>query len=74
MFQNRLVLYLNYSENSLLTTMTIDWIKQVVKSEMYRYSRHADQERQNDNLTCQKLNKLCLMEELLSNMWILDAA
>jgi len=29
----------------------IDWIKQAVHDEAYRYSRHGDQERQNDNLT-----------------------
>lgn len=29
----------------------IDWIKQSVRDETYRYSRHGDQERQNDNLT-----------------------
>ncbi len=29
----------------------IDWIKQSVRAETYRYSKHGDQERQNDNLT-----------------------
>lgn len=29
----------------------IEWIKQVVRDETYRYSQHGDQERQNDNLT-----------------------
>lgn len=27
-----------------------DWIKQCAKSDHYRYSRHADRERQNDGL------------------------
>jgi hypothetical protein len=31
--------------------MDIDWIKQAIKHNNYRYSRHADQERQNDNLS-----------------------
>ncbi len=31
--------------------ITIDWIKQAVRDGVYRYSRHGDQERQNDNLT-----------------------
>lgn len=29
----------------------IEWIKQAVQGKTYRYSRHGDQERQNDNLT-----------------------
>jgi hypothetical protein len=31
--------------------IAIDWIKQARRDEAYRYSRHGDQERQNDNLT-----------------------
>jgi hypothetical protein len=31
--------------------IAIDWIKQAVHDDDYRYSRHGDQERQNDNLT-----------------------
>ncbi|MFU8788114.1 MAG: DUF4258 domain-containing protein [Methylobacter sp.] len=31
--------------------MEIAWIKQAVKDKTYRYSKHGDQERQNDNLT-----------------------
>lgn len=29
----------------------IEWIKQAVRDNTYRYSKHGDQERQNDNLT-----------------------
>ena len=31
--------------------IAIDWIKQAIRDDDYRYSRHGDQERQNDNLT-----------------------
>jgi len=31
--------------------MKIEWIKQAVRDKIYRYSRHGDQERQNDDLT-----------------------
>ena len=31
--------------------IAIDWIKQAIRDDGYRYSRHGDQERQNDNLT-----------------------
>ena len=31
--------------------IAIDWIIQAVRDNDYRYSRHGDQERQNDNLT-----------------------
>ena len=31
--------------------ITIEWIRSQVRDELYYLSRHADQERQNDNLT-----------------------
>jgi len=46
--------------------MEIDRIKQAVRDKTYRYSRHGDQERQNDNLT------LIEVAQALSNGRILE--
>jgi hypothetical protein len=32
----------------------INWIKQAIKSQQYYFSRHGDQERQNDDLSIQE--------------------
>ncbi|WP_027148336.1 DUF4258 domain-containing protein [Methylobacter tundripaludum] len=44
----------------------IEWIKQAVRDKTYRYSKHGDQERQNDNLT------LTEVAQALSNGRILE--
>ncbi len=44
----------------------IEWIKQAVRDNTYRYSKHGDQERQNDNLT------LAEVAQALSNGRILE--
>ena len=46
--------------------MKIDWIQKCVKNEKYYYSKHADQERTNDNLTFSEI------EEALLNGFILE--
>ena len=43
----------------------IDWIKQSVLDEAYRYSRHGDQERQNDNLTLAQVAQALLNGRIL---------
>lgn len=43
----------------------IDWIKQVVSGADYRYSRHGDQERQNDNLTLAQVKQALLNGRIL---------
>ncbi|MDD5267610.1 MAG: DUF4258 domain-containing protein [Methylococcales bacterium] len=43
----------------------IDWIKQAVRDEAYRYSRHGDQERQNDNLTLAQVAQALLNGRIL---------
>ncbi|MDP2902359.1 MAG: DUF4258 domain-containing protein [Methylovulum sp.] len=40
--------------------IAIDWIKQAVRDETYRYSRHGDQERQNDGLTLAQVTQALL--------------
>lgn len=40
--------------------MAIDWIKQCVVDERYRYSRHGDKERQNDNLSLLEIEQALL--------------
>jgi hypothetical protein len=44
----------------------IEWIKQAVRDKTYRYSKHGDQERQNDNLA------LTEVTQALSNGRILE--
>ncbi|WP_036244465.1 DUF4258 domain-containing protein [Methylobacter tundripaludum] len=44
----------------------IEWIKQAVRDKTYRYSKHGDQKRQNDNLT------LTEVAQALSNGRILE--
>ena len=44
----------------------IEWVKQAVRDKNYRYSKHGDQERQNDNLT------LTEVAQALSNGRILE--
>jgi hypothetical protein len=46
--------------------LTLDWIKQCVDLQRYRYSRHADWERQNDGLS------LAEVEEALSSGRIIE--
>ncbi len=43
----------------------IEWIKQSIKSNKYRYSRHADQERQNDDLTLLDVSQALLNSRLI---------
>ena len=45
--------------------MNIEWIKQSVKNQCYRYSRHADQERQNDNLTLTEIAQALLSGRII---------
>lgn len=40
--------------------MTLDWIKQCVAKERYRYSRHGDKERQNDGLSLSEIEQALL--------------
>ncbi|MFZ2727491.1 MAG: hypothetical protein WAX77_14645 [Methylococcaceae bacterium] len=52
--------------------MDIDWIKQAVKHNNYRYSRHADQERQNDNLSLVDIAQALLNGRILSSIMTRD--
>lgn len=45
--------------------ISIDWIKQVVLDDYYRYSRHGDQERQNDDLTLTQVKQALLNGRIL---------
>jgi Domain of unknown function (DUF4258) len=45
--------------------IAIDWIKQAVRDDDYRYSRHGDQERQNDNLTLAEVEQALLNGRIL---------
>lgn len=45
--------------------IAIDWIKQVVRDDDYRYSQHGDQERQNDNLTLIEVKQALLNGRIL---------
>ncbi|TAN68808.1 MAG: DUF4258 domain-containing protein [Methylobacter sp.] len=47
--------------------IAIDWIKQSVRDETYRYSRHGDQERQNDNLTLAQVAQALLNGRILEH-------
>jgi hypothetical protein len=50
--------------------IAIDWIKQAVRDDDYRYSQHGDQERQNDNLTLAELKQALLNGEFSNNTTI----
>lgn len=43
----------------------LDWMKQAVRNETHRYSRHGDQERQNDNLTLAQVAQALLNGRIL---------
>lgn len=45
--------------------LEIDWIKTSVCNDNYRYSRHGDQERQNDNLTLADISQALLNGRIL---------
>jgi hypothetical protein len=45
--------------------LEIDWIKTTVYNDNYRYSRHGDQERQNDNLTLAEISQALLNGRIL---------
>jgi len=45
--------------------LEIDWIQKSVHNENYRYSRHGDQERQNDNLTLTEVSQALLNGRIL---------
>ncbi|MDD2776137.1 MAG: DUF4258 domain-containing protein [Gallionella sp.] len=45
--------------------LEIDWIKTSVYNDHYRYSRHGDQERQNDNLTLADISQALLNGRIL---------
>ncbi len=45
--------------------LEIDWIQKSVHNENYRYSRHGDQERQNDNLTLVEVSQALLNGRIL---------
>ena len=47
--------------------ITIDQIKQAVRNEAYRYSRHGDQERQNDNLSLSQVAQALLNGRILEH-------
>jgi hypothetical protein len=47
--------------------IAIDWIKQAVDDNNYRYSRHGDQERQNDNLTLLQVAQALLNGRILEH-------
>ncbi|MDD2723602.1 MAG: DUF4258 domain-containing protein [Methylovulum sp.] len=40
--------------------MAIEWIKEMVSSGIFRYSRHADQERQNDDFSLLEITQTLL--------------
>ena len=42
-----------------------DWIKQCVESGHYRYSRHADRERQNDALSLDEIEQAVLTGRII---------
>jgi hypothetical protein len=43
-----------------MTTMDLDWLLGCVSSQHYRYSRHGDRERQNDELTLLEVEQAML--------------
>ena len=45
----------------------LDWIKQCVESGHYRYSRHADRERQNDALSLDEVEQAILTGRVIEN-------
>lgn len=45
--------------------LEIDWIQKSVHNENYRYSRHGDQERQNDNLMLAEVSQALLNGRIL---------
>jgi hypothetical protein len=45
----------------------IDWIHRKVKTEKYYFSKHGDQERQNDNLTIQEIQEALLAGRILEH-------
>jgi hypothetical protein len=45
--------------------ITLDWINQSVRDEAYRYSRHGDQERQNDGLSLTQVAQALLKGRIL---------
>jgi hypothetical protein len=45
--------------------ISIDWIKQAVLDDDYRYSGHGDQERQNDDLTLTQVKQALLNGRIL---------
>ncbi|MFI3187797.1 MAG: DUF4258 domain-containing protein [Methylococcaceae bacterium] len=45
--------------------ITIDWIRQSVCDQAYRYSRHGDQEQQNDGLSLAQVAQALLKGRIL---------
>jgi hypothetical protein len=43
----------------------IEWIKQAVRDKTYRYSKHGDQERQNDNLSLDEVAQALINGRIL---------
>ncbi len=43
----------------------VDWIVERVKNEEYYFSKHGDQERQNDNLTIEEVEEALLSGRIL---------
>jgi hypothetical protein len=48
------------STHETMTTMDLDWLLGCVSSQHYRYSRHGDRERQNDELTLLEVEQAML--------------
>ncbi|SDW10796.1 DUF4258 domain-containing protein [Nitrosomonas communis] len=43
----------------------MDWIKQCVLAQRYRYSRHGDRERQNDGLSLDEMEQVLLCGRII---------
>ena len=54
--------------------LSLEWIKQCVQNERYRYSRHGDRERQNDDLDLFEVEQALLSGVILENYPIQDEA
>ena len=47
--------------------ISLDWIKHSISLQNYRYSRHADRERQNDALDLEEIEQAMLNSRILEH-------
>jgi len=43
----------------------IEWIKELVRKDQYYFSKHGDQERQNENVTVEEIEEALLTGRIL---------